>query len=602
MAGAQLGAALRQIQRLFSEGSSTGFSDTRLLNRFATQRDESAFAAILARHGPMVLAVCRGVLRDPADAEDAFQATFLVLARKAGSAWAEGQLGGWLHKVAYRIAVRARADAARRQGHEKRAAEGVAVEYTHQELNDDLRPALHDELARLPAKLRLPIVLCYLEGLNHAQAARQLQCGEATLRRRLAEARERLRARLTTRGFAPADSALGLALASEAGATIPPVCLEATIRAVMSMAAGEAMTTVVGARVVNLTQGRLEMITTGWKATVALAISAAAVACLAAGSGASGGKNAVTTPQERKSSVTAPAAQRATAQINQAPKSARKHAIKGLVVAPDGKPVSSATVYWVGYPKSPWNNTSTPKGLKKKPEAREKMLSLGTTNASGRFELVAEFDGARYPGRKVIVKAAGSGLSGRTFVSETVKEGAGEDERLAFKLRPPVTIEGRLLTPTGAPAVGVDVLLDEFDDKENALDELESDSVSFGNIREVDKPRFDFWPDSWTTDKNGRFRIEGIVPEKTFARIHFRHPNFADNDMLVSTGLPLPDSLRQFNIKPFDAKFTHTLEPARPVTGVITDKETSKPLAGVLVETRPTRCLLLSSSKIHRRG
>src|SRR5271166_4787587 len=257
MAGAQLGAALRQIQRLFSEGSSTGLSDTHLLNRFATRRDEAAFAAILARHGPMVLAVCRGILRDPSDAEDAFQATFLVLARKAGSAWVEGQLGGWLHKVAYRIAVRASADAARHRQHERRAAEVAAVQYTREELNDELRPALHDELARLPSKFRLPVVLCYLEGLTHAQAADQLQCGEATLRRRLAEARERVRARLTTRGFAPSDSALGLALAREAGAAVPPVCMETTIRAVMCMAAGEAMAAVVGARVAELTQGRL---------------------------------------------------------------------------------------------------------------------------------------------------------------------------------------------------------------------------------------------------------------------------------------------------------------------------------------------------------
>ena len=134
MAGAQLGTVLRQIQRLFSDGSSTGLSDTQLLNRFATRRDEAAFAAILARHGPMVLAVCRGVLRDPFDAEDAFQATFLVLARKAGSAWPESQLGGWLHKVAYRIAVRASADSARRRGHEQRAAEvgcGIHSRGTH---------------------------------------------------------------------------------------------------------------------------------------------------------------------------------------------------------------------------------------------------------------------------------------------------------------------------------------------------------------------------------------------------------------------------------------------------------------------------------------
>jgi RNA polymerase sigma factor (sigma-70 family) len=585
MAGAQLGTVLRQIQRLFSDGSSTGLSDTQLLNRFATRRDEAAFAAILARHGPMVLAVCRGVLRDPFDAEDAFQATFLVLARKAGSAWPQSQLGGWLHKVAYRIAVRASADSARRRGHEQRAAEVAAVEYTGAELIDDLRPALHDELARLPARFRLPVVLCYFEGLTHAQAAVQLRCGEATLRRRLAEARERLRARLRTRGFAPSASTLGLALAREAGAAVPPVCVEATIRAVMCMAAGEAMATVVGARVASLTQGRMAMISTGWKTTAAVLISVAAVACLAAGIGARGGKIAARTVQESKSSATAAVAQPVAAPVDRKAKPSRKHAIKGLVVSQDGKPVSSATVYWLGYPRFQRKRNAMPRGwYKEKSENRQKMLALGTSNAVGRFELTADFDSEGYPGRTVIVKASGSGLSGREFFSETVTEGSGEDERLTFKLRPTATIEGRLLTPAGAPAVGVKVMLEDFRDSEN---ELEGEGVSSGDVRDYE-PQLDFWPNSWTTDKNGRFRIEGIVPKMMVAQIRFRHPDFADDDVVVSTGLPLSDWLRAFSVKPVDAKFTHTLGPARPVTGVVTDKETGKPLAGVLVEMIPS--------------
>ena len=131
----------------------------------------------------MVMTVCRGVLRDPIDAEDAFQATFLVLAQKAGSAWVEGQLGGWLHRVAYRIAVRASMDAARRREHERQAAEVAAVSCTHVGSDDDIQPALHEELVRLPARFRVPVVLCYLEGLTHAQAALELSCGEATVRR-----------------------------------------------------------------------------------------------------------------------------------------------------------------------------------------------------------------------------------------------------------------------------------------------------------------------------------------------------------------------------------------------------------------------------------
>jgi len=581
MAGVALGAALRHIQRLFSDGTTTGFSDTQLLSRFAEGRDEAAFAAILARHGPMVLAVCRGILRDPWDAEDAFQATFLVLARKAGSAWTEGRLGGWLHKVAYRVAVRASADAARRQRHERRVAETAAVESTDAELIDDLRPALHDELARLPAKFRLPVVLCYLEGLTHAQAAVELHCGEATLRRRLVEARERLRARLTIRGFVPADSALGLILAREAGSAVPPLCTEATIRAVKCLATGEAMATVVGARVASLTQGRFVMMTTGWKTTAAIVISVVALACLAAGIGAASGKVAATSPQDRTLSVMAPAAQPAHAPVDQQAKPARRHAIKGLVLSPDGKPVSTATVYWLGLPRSEQRNLPMPRGQKEKPESREKMLARGMTNPRGRFELTADFDGEGYPARTVIVKAAGAGLLGRTFMSETVKEGSGADPRLTFRLRPTATIEGQLLTPAGAAAVGVKVLLEEFHDKDN---EREGDGVSCGDISQDYEPQFDFWPSLWTTDNSGRFRIEGIVPERMFARIHFRHSDFADDSVLVSTGAPFSDSPRAFNVKPVAAKFTHTLEPARPVTGVVTDQETGKPLAGVVIE------------------
>ncbi len=141
MAGARLGAALRHIQSLFSDGSTTGASDTQLLAQFAGRRDEAAFAAIMSRHGPMVMAVCRGVLRDSHDAEDAFQATFLVLARKSGAVWAEGQLGGWLHRVAYRIAVRASIDAARRRVHERQAAETAAMNFAQSRSDDDIEPA-----------------------------------------------------------------------------------------------------------------------------------------------------------------------------------------------------------------------------------------------------------------------------------------------------------------------------------------------------------------------------------------------------------------------------------------------------------------------------
>lgn len=291
MAGAQLGAALRQIQQLFSEGSSLGLSDTQLLAGFAARRDEAAFAALVARHGPMVLAVCRGILRDPHEAEDAYQATFVVLARKADSAWAEGQLGGWLHKVACRIALRARVDATRRRALERRAAEEAAVESTCDPLEDDLRPALHEEVARLPADLRLPVMLCYLQGLTHAQAADALRCGEATVRRRLAGARERLRLRLVRRGFEPSAAALGEVLAKEAGAAVAPVCAEATARAAIRVAAGEAAAAVVGTRVALLSRGGMNLAMHGRNMVVCVLLAVGAAVSVAAGITAGSGQS-----------------------------------------------------------------------------------------------------------------------------------------------------------------------------------------------------------------------------------------------------------------------------------------------------------------------
>ena len=243
MTGTRLGTALRHIQWLFSDGSAVGVSDTQLLSRFAADRDEASFAALIARHGPMVMTVCRGVLRDSLDAEDAFQATFLVLARKAGSAWAEGQLGGLAASGG--VPDRRSGECRRRAAaHARAASSGGGGDGSSQDnSDDDLHPALHEELARLPAKLRVPVVLCYLEGLTHAQAAFQLRCGEATVRRRLAGARDRLRNRLVRRGFAPTASALVLSIAREAGA-VPTVVAEATLRAAVRVAAGEAIAVV----------------------------------------------------------------------------------------------------------------------------------------------------------------------------------------------------------------------------------------------------------------------------------------------------------------------------------------------------------------------
>jgi RNA polymerase sigma factor (sigma-70 family) len=208
-----------QLQVLFDAGTCAGLSDGELLDRFRTSRDEGgerAFEALVTRHGPMVMAVCRKILDDPTDVHDAFQAAFLVLARRAGSIRKRESVGSWLYGVAVRVAARGRVASIRRRIRDRRttAAAGtvatVGVESRSiQGIDRDEGAAIvHQEVDRLPEKYREPIVLCYLEGLTHDEAAVRLKWPVGTVRSRLSRARDTLRSRLARRGVT-APSTLG---------------------------------------------------------------------------------------------------------------------------------------------------------------------------------------------------------------------------------------------------------------------------------------------------------------------------------------------------------------------------------------------------------
>jgi RNA polymerase sigma factor (sigma-70 family) len=174
MARGQLHSVLHYLRRL-AGAREDGLSDGQLLERFQTQRDEAAFEVLVWRHGPMVFGLCRRLLRDEQAAEDALQATFLTLVRKARSVSKRHSIAGWLCKVAYRIALRSRADAAKRAGHEKTMPVLPAVEVPgdadSKATAAELRSLLDEELDRLPEKYRVPVVLCWLEGKTHEEAA-----------------------------------------------------------------------------------------------------------------------------------------------------------------------------------------------------------------------------------------------------------------------------------------------------------------------------------------------------------------------------------------------------------------------------------------------
>lgn len=220
IAAAQLRPLLQYIRKISRPALEP--TDSELLERFGRRGDEAAFAALVARHGPMVLGVCRRVLRDAHDAEDAFQATFLLLVRKAGSLRQPDQLSPWLYGVAYRTAIKARACAARRRECERPVAvEPVAAAPAAGDMIwRELRPVLDEAVHRLPAKYRAPVVLCYLEGRTNVQAARQLGVPVGTVATRLARAREMLRRHLTRRGVTVPLALLGTAWA-EQGPQLP---------------------------------------------------------------------------------------------------------------------------------------------------------------------------------------------------------------------------------------------------------------------------------------------------------------------------------------------------------------------------------------------
>jgi RNA polymerase sigma factor (sigma-70 family) len=214
-------------------------SDAILLDRFVEQWDQAAFRDLVGRHGPMVLGVCRRILRDPHAADDAFQATFLLLARKAGSVRKRGSVGPWLYGVAQRVALEARGTTARRPVPTPLDLEVPGVDDHDGLERDELHAALHEELGRLPEKYRAPIVLCYIEGLPHEAVARQLGWPLGTVRTRIARGRDLLGARLTRRGVAPAAVLLALGLLPKTAAAVPARLVEATVRAAARVAAGE---------------------------------------------------------------------------------------------------------------------------------------------------------------------------------------------------------------------------------------------------------------------------------------------------------------------------------------------------------------------------
>jgi RNA polymerase sigma factor (sigma-70 family) len=262
MPGESARQVLRQLNTLFRTGVAGSLSDEELLEQFVAGEEESAeaaFEALVDRHGAMVLGVCRRVLGNRHAAEDAFQATFLVLSRKAPEIARRQQLASWLYGVARRAALDARARASRQRANEKRLPIVSAAESTDDMQTTELRSILDEELGRLSERHRAAIVLCELEGLSRREAASRLGVSEGTLSSRLARAKVRLRDRLSRRGLALSATLLEAALTQDSQAlTVPTSLVDSTIRIVTMVATSSSLTGVASTSVVTLTEGVLK--------------------------------------------------------------------------------------------------------------------------------------------------------------------------------------------------------------------------------------------------------------------------------------------------------------------------------------------------------
>jgi RNA polymerase sigma factor (sigma-70 family) len=334
MAGGLPGVSFRhRLDILFQFGAAGDLSDGQLVEQFLNDKDGSdqmAFRVLVERHGPAVLSVCRQVLGKSHDAEDAFQAVFLILARKARSLRKPDSVACWLHGVALRVAVRVRADATRRRVYERRSAMMKVVAADCEERSSESYPELHEEIARLPERYRHPLVLCYLEGLTTEQAASRIGVPTGTIHSRLSRARERLRGQLGRRGLAVPTPLFAAGKFSHAAAVPPAILLDRTVRASIEFAGRRTGEAAASSRTVTtLAEGVLYTMSVSKLTLVGSAVLAAVIAVGGARSFGYLGRPVVDEPAaakhaagDQESSLTS-SVNKLEAELND---SARKHA------------------------------------------------------------------------------------------------------------------------------------------------------------------------------------------------------------------------------------------------------------------------------------
>ncbi len=578
MANGTLGGAMRAVGQLFEGGAAATLGDGQLLARFVERRDERAFEALVDRHGSMVWATCRAVLRDPHDAEDAFQGAFVALARRSRTIRQVDALGGWLHRVAYREAVRVGSEGARRRASERAAAEARSGARPDDPAAADLRAIVHAELDRLPEGYRQALVLCDLEGLTRGEAAHRLGWTEGSVRGRLDRGRELLRARLGRRGLG----------ATTAGALVAGFGSEARAGVVVAGRAAEAVRAALaspGLAASGWTLGRVTV------AGFALAGSFGLVA-------ASGpmGRGGIGAPPMHQAPPMATSTRGPVApDPAPAPKAEDRVAVAGRVVGPDGRGVVGARVY----SRLDWREES--------PDGRVEPRAVAGPDGRFRFEIdrVVDEGAARQMlwggGGRFLAVAEGFGPAWGDPA-----EGGGE---LTLKLAPDdLPIEGRVVDLEGRPVAGAVVRVVGIGEPKSGgnldawIAAARADREPWYRINN------DLLRSAWfrggdlgpkaTSDADGRFRLVGVGRER-IADLEIEGPTIrayrsyaltrAMPDLSVRV-FPLAEAAGgnpDFRIRDtfHGRSFTQAAAPTRPIVGTVRDARTGAPIGGVAVRS-----------------
>jgi RNA polymerase sigma factor (sigma-70 family) len=558
MAGTPSGL-LRHVRRIVAD-TTDHLTDQQLLQRFAAAGDQAAFALLVRRHGPMVLGVSRRLLGHEQDAEDVFQAAFVILARRVG-AIRQADAGGFLYRVAYHLATRARAGVARRRQYERRAEVTAPAETERDVTWREMQAVVGEELQRLPGETRSALVLCYLEGRTHEEAARQLGWSKGTLRRRLDKGRELLRRRLVARGLAPLAALTATLFAEESVASpVSPLLVGATLRAATNaVAASPAVAALVDAGSAVVPAGKAKFAT-----AVVLAMSflmgASLWACLGQPDDPAGKAAQRPGPADRNTDNDL-------------------LVVRGQVLGPDDKPVAGAKLYLPHQSKRPADSTLVP---------------CGTADAEGRFRLELPRKEVQFDRPVPLVAAAGG--FGLAWVEWT---GNADPGGLKLRLVKDVPIRGRFVTTEGKPAAGVAVTVVGIFAFERMDDFLRLYQRGAGHVNEGTGATQLTVPLGEVlgvkpSDKDGRFEIRGVGVERV-AGLDLKGAAVAPTQVVVLTRAGFDakayakDAIGDAKewLPLFGPSFEHVLVPAAGATaaveGVVREAGTGKPVAGATV-------------------